>query len=163
MGVAVFSRAVKISALIYEINVAAINAIKYFNAVNATLFTSGVFPDTKPPRACSQSAGRDRVEDGESWGIVGWKVSIKEAKWRNNHQNKVVCSICQAEFSDHRSSTFSCVYQSECARMRPVIGLVACHSKCSQPIRGGAQEAGKNSLFCLQLQREAEERTWKYT
>ena len=30
-------RAVKVSALIYEINVAAINAIKYFNAVNATL------------------------------------------------------------------------------------------------------------------------------
>ena len=54
-------RAVKVSALIY-----AINAIKYFNAVNATLFTSGVFPDTKPPRACSQSAKRDRVEDGES-------------------------------------------------------------------------------------------------
>ena len=38
----IFSRAVKVSALIYAINVAAINAIKYFNAVNATLFTSGV-------------------------------------------------------------------------------------------------------------------------
>ena len=38
----VIIRAVKVSALIYEINVAAINAIKYFNAVNATLFTSGV-------------------------------------------------------------------------------------------------------------------------
>ena len=35
-------RAVKVSALIYAINVAAINAIKYLNAVNATLFTSGV-------------------------------------------------------------------------------------------------------------------------
>ena len=35
-------RAVKVIALIYAINVAAINAIKYFNAVNATLFTSGV-------------------------------------------------------------------------------------------------------------------------
>ena len=46
-------RAVKISALIYAINVAAINAIKYFNAVNATLFTSGCMldTDTKPPRA----------------------------------------------------------------------------------------------------------------
>ena len=43
--------------------------------------------------------------------------------------------------------------------MRPVIGLVACHSKCSQPIRGGAQEAGENCLFCLQLQREADQRT----
>ena len=50
----VIIRAVKVSALIYAINVAAINAIKYFNAVNATLFTSGVFPDTKPLRACSQ-------------------------------------------------------------------------------------------------------------
>ena len=38
----IFIRAVKVSALIYAINVAAINAIKYFNAVNATLFTSGV-------------------------------------------------------------------------------------------------------------------------
>ena len=35
-------RAVKVSALIYAINVAAINAIKYFNAVNTTLFISGV-------------------------------------------------------------------------------------------------------------------------
>ena len=35
-------RAVKVSVLIDAINVAAINAIKYFNAVNATLFTSGV-------------------------------------------------------------------------------------------------------------------------
>ena len=36
------TRAVKVSALIYAINVAAINALKYFNAINATLFTSGV-------------------------------------------------------------------------------------------------------------------------
>ena len=66
-------------------------------------------------------------------------------------------------YSCKHNVSFSSVYQSECARMRPVIGLVACHSKCSQPIRGGAQEAGENSLFCLQLQREAEERKWKYT
>ena len=45
--------------------------------------------------------------------------------------------------------TFSCVNQSECTRLRPVIGLVACHSKCSQPIRGGAPETG--------------ERTWTHT
>ena len=38
----IYIRAVKVSALIYAINVAEINAIKYFNAVNATLFTSGV-------------------------------------------------------------------------------------------------------------------------
>ena len=36
------NRAVKVSALINAINVAAINALKYFNAINATLFTSGV-------------------------------------------------------------------------------------------------------------------------
>ena len=35
-------RAVKVNALIYEIIVAEINAIKYFKAVNATLFTSDV-------------------------------------------------------------------------------------------------------------------------
>ena len=34
-------RDVKMNALIYEIIVAEINAIKYLNAVNATLFTSG--------------------------------------------------------------------------------------------------------------------------
>ena len=50
-------RAVKVRALIYAINVAAINALKYFNAINATLFTSGVrCPDTKPPRANVASA-----------------------------------------------------------------------------------------------------------
>ena len=42
VSLCVLIRAVKISTLIYAINVAAINAIKYFNAVNATLFTSGV-------------------------------------------------------------------------------------------------------------------------
>ena len=38
----IFTRAVKVSALIDAINLAAINALKYFNAINATLFTSGV-------------------------------------------------------------------------------------------------------------------------
>ena len=42
MYVCVNNRAVKISALIDAINVAAINALKYFNTINATLFTSGV-------------------------------------------------------------------------------------------------------------------------
>ena len=36
------TRAVKVNALIDAINLAAINALKYFNAINATLFTSGV-------------------------------------------------------------------------------------------------------------------------
>ena len=44
----IFIRAVKVNALIYEIIVAEINGIKYFNAVNATLFTSGVrYPLTR--------------------------------------------------------------------------------------------------------------------
>ena len=38
----IYIRAVKVSALIDAINLAAINALKYFNAINATLFTSGV-------------------------------------------------------------------------------------------------------------------------
>ena len=38
----IYIRAVKVNALIYEIIVAEINAIKYFNAVNATLFTYGL-------------------------------------------------------------------------------------------------------------------------
>jgi len=37
-----FPRAVSVNALIYAINLAAINALKYFNAINATLLTSGV-------------------------------------------------------------------------------------------------------------------------
>jgi len=38
----IYIRAVSVNALIYAINLAAINALKYFNAINATLFTSGV-------------------------------------------------------------------------------------------------------------------------
>jgi len=38
----IYIRAVSINAFIYAINLAAINAQKYFNAMNATLFTSGV-------------------------------------------------------------------------------------------------------------------------
>ena len=37
-----FFRAVEVNALYYEIIVAEINTIQYLNAVNATLFTSGV-------------------------------------------------------------------------------------------------------------------------
>ena len=123
-----------------------------------------VFSPTRNRRVPAVSKlGETELKMEKAEGLLGGKFIFKRQNDGNNCQNKVVCSICQAEFSDHRSSTFSCVYQSECARMRPVIGLIACHSKCSQPIRGGAQEAGKNSLFCLQLQREAEERTWKYT
>jgi len=37
-----FTRAVSVNTLIYAINLAAINALKYFKAINATLFTPGV-------------------------------------------------------------------------------------------------------------------------
>ena len=66
-GCIVFIRAVKVNALIYEIIVAEINAIKYFNAVDATLFTSGVrYPLTRNRRVPVVSKLGDRVEDGES-------------------------------------------------------------------------------------------------
>ena len=42
LGPSIRTRAVKVNALLYEIIVAEIYAIKYFNAVNTTLFTSGV-------------------------------------------------------------------------------------------------------------------------
>jgi len=38
----IYIRAVSVNALVYVINLAAINALKYFTAINATLFTSGV-------------------------------------------------------------------------------------------------------------------------
>ena len=38
MSCGVLIRAVSVNALIYAINAAAINAIKYFNAINATFF-----------------------------------------------------------------------------------------------------------------------------
>ena len=44
-----------VSALIYAINVAAINALKYFNAINATLFTSGVRCPWHETAACQRS------------------------------------------------------------------------------------------------------------
>ena len=60
----IYIRAVKVNALIYEIIVAEINAIKYFNAVNATLFTSGVFPLTR--NRCVPAVSKLGDEDGES-------------------------------------------------------------------------------------------------
>jgi len=38
----IYIRAVSVNTLIYAINLAAINALKYFYAINTTLFTSGV-------------------------------------------------------------------------------------------------------------------------
>ena len=83
-------------------------------------------------------------------------VTVRDQRFRFVSSDDAM-SVCSVRSVD------TPVRNCERARMRTVIGLVACHSKRSQPIRGGAQEAGENSLFCLQLQREAEERTWKYT
>ena len=55
MMYSIVTRAVKVSALIDAINVAAINALKYFNAINATLFTSGVRCPLTRNRACQRS------------------------------------------------------------------------------------------------------------
>ena len=52
----IHNRAVKVNVFIYEIIVAETNAIKYFNAVNATYFRCALSPDTKPPRANVASA-----------------------------------------------------------------------------------------------------------
>ena len=68
----VFFRAVKVNTLIYEIIVAEINAIKYFNA---TLFTSGVFPLTRNRRVPAVSKLGETELKMEK-GIVGRKDSI---------------------------------------------------------------------------------------
>src|SRR4029434_4422021 len=52
-------RAVKVNALIYEIIVAEINAIKYFKAVNATLFTSDVHDTNRCVPAVRNRRDRD--------------------------------------------------------------------------------------------------------
>jgi len=56
-GICIYIRAISINALIYAINLAAINSLKYFNEINATLFTSGVrwsccTPLSVKPRQC---------------------------------------------------------------------------------------------------------------
>ena len=94
-------------------------------------------------------------------GLLGGKFLLKRQNDGTIVKTKLYVAFVKLNLAITEAA-LSAVF-TRCARMRPVIGLVACHSKCSQPIRGGAQEAGKNSLFCLQLQREAEERTWKYT
>ena len=99
-------------------------------------------------------------------GLLGGKFLLKRQNDGTIVKTKLYVAFVKLNLASQKQHFQLCLPAEqlcECARMRPVIGLVACHSKCSQPIRGGAQEAGKNSLFCLQLQREAEERTWKYT
>ena len=100
------TRAVKVNVLVYEIIVAEINAIKYFNAVNATLFTSGVFPLT---RNCCVPAvsqlGETELKMERAEGLLGGKFLFKRQNDGTIVKTKVVCSICQAKLSDHRSSS----------------------------------------------------------
>ena len=84
---------------------AKINAIKYFNAVNATLFTSGVFPLTWNRRVPAVSQlGETELKMEKAEGLLGGKFLFKRQNDETIVKTKVVRSICQAEFSDHRSS-----------------------------------------------------------
>src|SRR4029434_7163760 len=62
-------RGVKVNALIYEIIVAEINAIKYFKAVNATLFTSDVTRNRVPAvrNRRDRDGSRGWREQSDSW------------------------------------------------------------------------------------------------
>ena len=75
----VFIRAVNVNALIYEIIVAEINAIKYFNAVNTTLFTSGVrYPLTRNRRVPAVSKlGETELKMERAEGLLGGKFLLK--------------------------------------------------------------------------------------
>ena len=98
-------RAVNVNTLIYEIIVAEINAIKYFNAVNATLFTSGVrYPLTRNRRVPAVSKlGETELKMEKAEGLLGVKFLFKRQNDGTIVKTKVVCSICQTEFSYHRS------------------------------------------------------------
>src|SRR4029434_10429010 len=64
-GLCVLFRAVSVNALIYVINAAAINAIKYFNAINATFFLC-LYLDSY-----EVMTGRDAEKRwGEDWEIT---------------------------------------------------------------------------------------------
>ena len=56
---------------------AEINAIKYFNAVNATLFTSGVFPLTRNRRVPAVSQlGETELKMEKAVGLLGGKFLL---------------------------------------------------------------------------------------
>ena len=85
---------------------AEINAIKYFNAVNATLFTSGVFALTRNRRVPAVSKlGETELKMEKPEGLLSGKSLFKRQNDGIIVKTKVVCSICQAEFSHHRSSS----------------------------------------------------------
>ena len=120
-----------------------------------------VFSPTRNRRVPAVSQlGETELKMEKAEGLLGGKFLLKRQNDGTIVKTKLYVAFVKLNLAITEAA-LSAVFTSECARMRPVIGLVACHSKCSQPIRGGAQEAGKNSLFCLQLQREAEE--MKYT
>ena len=85
---------------------AEINAIKYFNAVNATLFTSGVrYTLTRNRHMPTVSKlGETELKMEKAEGLLGGKFLFKRQNDRTIVKTKVVCSISQAEFSDHRGA-----------------------------------------------------------
>ena len=122
-----------------------------------------VFSPTRNRRVPAVSKlGETELKMEKAEGLLGGKFLLKRQNDGTIVKTKLYVAFVKLNLAITEAA-LSAVFTRVNARMRPVIGLVACHSKCSQPIRGGAQEAGKNSLFCLQLQREAEKRTWKYT
>ena len=69
----VICRAVSVNALIYAINAAAINAIKYFNAINATLhFFECLYLDSYEVRTGSDAEKRW----GEDWEITSGQTCV---------------------------------------------------------------------------------------
>ena len=94
MCVCVYIRAVKVNALIYEIIVAEINSIKYFNAVNATLFTSGAFQALIVSVTCWQLLGYFQFYIGGGHGqcahlcvyvcvcVSGWNSAVRDTESR---------------------------------------------------------------------------------
>ena len=78
------------NALIYEIIVAEINAIKYFNAVNATLFTSGVLPLTRNRHVPAVSKlGETELKMEKAEGLL----SSIQSGWISLHITKAETSI----------------------------------------------------------------------
>src|SRR4029434_7283881 len=68
-------------------------------------FPCALTPHTKPPHVCSQLDRRDRDGSGR-WRELRdcWAERLRQND-RTIDKTKVLCSICQAEFSYHRSSS----------------------------------------------------------
>jgi len=66
----VYIRAVSVNALIYAINLAAINALKYCNAISATLFTSGVVEVVALLSWCVHTGRVEKILDASDAAVL---------------------------------------------------------------------------------------------